>query len=280
MTMFDSDTSFYRSMRNARMQYSIHSAIVMFGFALGRFQTVPSIIGIITLELLYWGICLAIKRISEASENARIDEHKTFLRKTALHQVRIYLAPYKSIWRNLRLTNKQCHLCLGDKANEIIGIERVAPYRRFVVTESHVHEYEYLWNMFCQHFGHNTTYQGLVENCQKFRVSIAETLYENKNPEIGNKPKRNSIKFTLQTKVDINNCSEMELTELPGINVILAKKIVKRREEIKGFKSTKEFYEFTKLKPHFQEQLNDRIEIKKKRHSIKNERYQERNLDL
>ena len=63
--------------------------------------------------------------------------------------------------------------------------------------------------------------------------------------------------------IDINNCSEMELTRLAGVNIVLAKKIVIKREEIQGFKSKKEFINFIKLKPHFQNKIENSIIIKK-----------------
>ena len=61
--------------------------------------------------------------------------------------------------------------------------------------------------------------------------------------------------------VDINSATESEFAKLPGVNVILAKRIVIQRETINGFKNKEEFYDFCKLKPHFTEQLNNLITV-------------------
>ena len=81
-------------------------------------------------------------------------------------------------------------------------------------------------------------------------------------------------------KLDVNNASEVELTALPGISIVVAKKIIKRREEINGFKNVNEFLEFTQLKPHMQTQLKELICVNKMKGSIKIKRYEERKLDL
>ena len=81
-------------------------------------------------------------------------------------------------------------------------------------------------------------------------------------------------------KTDINNCSEIELTELPGISIVLAKKIIKRREEINGFKSVEDFFVFLKLKPHMENQLKSRIKTEKMRGSIIQKKHSERSIDF
>ena len=52
---------------------------------------------------------------------------------------------------------------------------------------------------------------------------------------------------------------------LPGINIILAKKIVKYRDEQGDFKSNEDFYEKMKIKSHFRVQLEKRISVYERR---------------
>jgi DNA uptake protein ComE-like DNA-binding protein len=237
-------------------------------------------IALVVLECLYFWI-------KRSFERDRFDEHRNIIRKAALYNARIYLSPYSDIWKNLRLSNKYCYLKLGETASQITGGEKVAPYRKFTVITSHIHEYETLWELFCKSFCHNTTYQGLVESCNAFKVSIKETATKDTVHRADSELERSSAAFkptvienVTNTKVDINNCSEIELTELPGINIIMAKKIIKRRDEIKGFKNLDEFFAYVNVKAHIKTQLADKIVINKKKGSLKQERYIERKLDL
>ena len=82
-------------------------------------------------------------------------------------------------------------------------------------------------------------------------------------------------------KIDINNSSEIELTQLPGISIVLAKKIVKKREEIGGFKNINDFFIYMKLKEHIQNRLVDLICVNKMKGSLKKlEQITERSVDL
>lgn len=59
--------------------------------------------------------------------------------------------------------------------------------------------------------------------------------------------------------VDINSCSAENLTSLPGISLILAKKAINYRNENNGFESVDEFYRVIGLKPHFINQIGNKI---------------------
>ena len=76
-----------------------------------------------------------------------------------------------------------------------------------------------------------------------------------------NETKQNADNINSENLFDINKITEEEFVKLPGVNVILAKRIVRQREEIDGFKTKEEFYEFCKFKPHFIEQLNNLISV-------------------
>lgn len=62
--------------------------------------------------------------------------------------------------------------------------------------------------------------------------------------------KGNSAVMSPQT-VDINNCNKEELTKLPGITIIDAKRAIERREAQGEFGSVDEFIEYLGIKPHF-----------------------------
>jgi DNA uptake protein ComE-like DNA-binding protein len=83
-----------------------------------------------------------------------------------------------------------------------------------------------------------------------------------------------------EEKLDINNASEIELTALPGISIVMAKKLVKKREEIGGFKTVNDVFVFLQIKPHMQAQLEKLICVKKIKGSVKIQLNKERSIDL
>ena len=81
-------------------------------------------------------------------------------------------------------------------------------------------------------------------------------------------------------KLDVNNCSEIELTALPGINIVMAKKLIKKREEIGGFKKIDDVFLFLHLKEHMIDQLRILICVNKMKGSLNLKRFSERQVDL
>jgi len=263
--------------------------IVLCAMIFGRGDNYFFILYLIILELIYFGL-------KESLNRGQVDDHKTKMRKYALRSARIYLSPYNDIWSNLRLSNKKCYIKLGTTPDDIVCGEKIDFKRKFRVITSNVHSYEDLWNMFCKYFNHQKTYDDLVKDCFKYRVIIEESLSPKDENVITNSPyeqnatplkpinelikvdfeekQENKKEETEQTenienKIDINNCSEIELTELPGISIVMAKKAIKKRDEINGFKSKKEFYQFLNLKNHIQTQLENRICINNKKGDLK-----------
>ena len=213
---------------------------------------------------------------------------QTLRRKAALDTAKAYLSPYKDIWHNLKLSNKFCSLHLGSNGTSITAREKgkdLTSYRTFRVVSSKVHNTSDLWDMFCINFSHNTTYDGLVEDCRLYKVVISESvvgisyaLSDKSKAKGGQQQSAQPLKPV--EKVDINNASEIELTDLPGISIVMAKKIIKKREEISGFKNINEFFIFLKLKPHLEQQLRSLVCANSMKGSLKIERYNERNIDL
>ncbi len=216
-------------------------------------------------------------------------------RLNALKEAKIYLAPYKDIWSDLKLINKYCKLTLGKDGVTIEGFEKNYPQRHFKIISNGVHTTEELWNLFCKYFSWNKSYNGLIEDCKKYGVTIIESIGNQKSVTKNNtvipiqertlanelKEENSSSKNEPQKeKLDINNCSEAELTELPGISIVLSKKIIKKREEIGGFKTVEDFFIFLKLKPHIEKQLRTLIKIEKMKGSIIKPLNKERTIDL
>ena len=235
----------------------------------------------LTALALYGGYLLFIHFTRKNVEN----EGQTLRRKEALRTAKIYLSPYKDIWRSLKLSNKFCSLKLGMDGLTITASEKSAAnqaYRTFRVIESRVHSMQDLWDMFCISFSHNTTYDGLVNDCRLYQVVIEEKIIG--DPKTLNSaspaPKLSKTPLKPIEKTDINNASEIELTALPGISIVTAKKIIKKREEIGGFKNIKDFFLYLKFKPHMQNQLNSLVCVNKMKGSLNIERYQERSVDL
>ena len=198
------------------------------------------------------------------------------LRKAAMQEAKIYLAPYDNIWGNLKLSNRKCRIAQQyDGTIRVCDLTSKNQSRRFKIINSDVHTNDELWNMFCMTFSWQTSYDGLVELCGRLKVQIAESQSAKSSREI----KEETIAENIE-KLDINNASQMELTALPGVNIIMAKRIIKRREELRGFKSVDAFLDFIKLSPHAESVIKERVCVNKMKGSLKIERNKERKIDL
>ena len=195
---------------------------------------------------------------------------KRIEREDALKTAKMYLSPYDNIWNNLKLSNRFCELTL--KNGTIRGKDLFQVGNNFRILKSKVYSIDALWNLLCHSFSNDITYSQLLKSCDNLNVSIKE-IKSSSITKIGTERHKNTNPYI---KVDINNCSEAELTALPCVNIIMAKRIVKKRDEICGFKTIEDFFLFLKLKPHSREILKDRIEINKmqveKRILLNNER--------
>ena len=205
-----------------------------------------------------------------------VEGGKTYRRKEALRAAKTYIAPYDDIWKNLKLSNSYCYITLGKNEFSIEAFEKVdsGAYRSFKVLKSDVHDWEEIWNMFCKSFSYNKSYDGLLEDCRRFKLVVEEKIYEKFN-DLDVLAVQNVIK-----KVDINNCSESDLAELPGVSIIMAKKTIKRRDEIGGFKNLEDFYALLKIQPNIRQQLEDIIFLGEKPKSKKTKMTDERRVDF
>lgn len=61
-------------------------------------------------------------------------------------------------------------------------------------------------------------------------------------------------------KVDINTCSEEELSEIPMFGILNAKKAVKHREEINAYSNVDELIDYLRIKPHLIEKIKQHLQ--------------------
>ena len=251
----------------------IASIVVLFIYCLSMFP-VQTIVVTVLLLISYFAI-----RSLNATENDMSPEAVN--RRTALKAANLFLAPYKDIWRNLRLSNKFCSIRLGTNGYTITAKETIGnSSRSFIVTKTDIYTRDELWNMFCLNFYHNTSFDGLVELCKTFQAEIEISGEKSVSADKKSQPKKETNIVPEKEKLDVNNASEIELTALPGISIVMAKKLVKRREEIGGFKTVNDVFIFLHMKPHMQTQLEKLICVKKMKGSLQIKRYNERNVDI
>lgn len=234
---------------------------------------IQPVIGIILIPVCV----LAYRQIKKM----QVDKDAEKRRKEALSRARVFLLPYKDIWKNLTLSNKYCSLKLKIDGKTIVGTEKKSdpylPYRFFKITASQVFDNNELWNLFCINFSYNKSYNGLLEDCNRYKASIYEDIV---TPQLPKPEAKTVVDGETVSQIDVNNCSEAELTALPGISIVIAKKIIKKREEIGGFKNISDFLLFVKLRPNVSKQLEPKICVKKMKGNLKYTRNNERTLDL
>ena len=174
----------------------------------------------------------------------------------------------------------------GDHLGEAIEIAKEkdalnGANRQFTIIMTETLSFDELWNIFCTRFRSYTTYDNLVSYTTLYEAKIKETIPEATEEEI-HPQTQEAKKIPLKPieKLDVNNCSEIELTALPGINIVMAKKLIKKREEIGGFKKIDDVFLFLHLKEHMINQLRFLICVNKMKGSLNLKRFSERQVDL
>lgn len=252
------------------IQYRIIGLLFACCFMLLSIAPIPTAITMLMLfaAFLFFKFYLPHKTV----ENGR-----TSRRETALKKAKVFLAPYKDIWRDLKLSNSYCYLTLGMDGMTIEGFEKTkgGAFRCFKVLKSNIHDWEEVWNMFCKAFNYNKSYDGLLEDCRRFSLIIEEKLFE--------KPVEERIPTAPAAhlnRVDVNNCTEEDLTALPGVSIIMAKKAIKRRNEVGGFNSVEEFFADLNIQTHMQQQLRKIIYTGQKPEQEAEKHSTERRIDF
>jgi|GEM_PF-5517574 len=177
----------------------------------------------------------------------------------ALKTAHDYLKPYKAIDGDLTLSNKNCTIILRAKEKSIFCVSKEAG-RQSCFTAHDFHGFidadEY-FDSLCESFSHNITYYNVLVTLKQI-ATVSETDLGQKEKPATQALLKAVPEYTGEI-IDINNCSEAELTALPGVSVIIAKKIVQFRDEKRPFKSPEDFFEKMDIKPHFRKQLEPMI---------------------
>lgn len=190
-------------------------------------------------------------------------------RRDRFNRFRI-IRPSKS-WRGsntVRRINKYCDLNYISSIGTITCKElttNTTRYRTFKVVKSK-YPLQERWKMMCDFFSEGTNYNALVALCTALELEIKENVLDTTGKDC--------------EMIDINNASIADIASLPGISVIMAKKAVKRRESIGGFKTIGEFFKFLRIKPNMQKQIELLICVNTMKPLPKIEKSNERNVDL
>jgi len=182
-------------------------------------------------------------------------QKRVALRKVLLKNVEIYCEPYSDLWKYQKLKYNNIEAELRYQVIYIRDNNHVCK-----IKTKKRNDIDLYWDIILSKFSNKISYADLVQKvvnaniCDKFNVNIDEKIKKEKIQKFN--------------KIDINNCSTIRLTELAGINIAVAKRIVKQREEIGGFKSLNDFYRYVQMKPH-QKQLSEKKIIVKKMKILK-----------
>lgn len=270
-------------------RYRLIGAIVFIYLGLLVQYPAPTMIFSLVILILYLIIRFVPYARATVFSNNSDEYQRRQSRLAALGAASMFLAPYRDIWRDLRLSNKFCSVSLSHDGNRIVVKEKKNDYTNFqnsfAVLYSKYSTAE-LWDIICLNFNYSTTYNELKENCKfLFDATISEldtgtSSYYAPKQAVKEYTKITETTSTKANKVDVNNASEIELTALPGISIVMSKRIIKKREEIRGFKNINEFFIFIKVKPHMEEQLRKIVCVEKMKGSVKIERFKERKLDI
>ena len=223
-------------------------------------------------------------------------------RREALRVAKTFISPYKSIFGKLVLGNKYCKVIFSKKKTKH-NFKTVVCYKFFCMSKKTNSKgdlpffeaktfddsvwHEEFFNSLCQNFSFNTKLENLRAIFTNDKFLIDETNYKvsqsSKVPKIkaeentqplptsgyNERETEHPIKKMLET-ININEATEAELTALPGISIVLAKKIIHHRDYKGDFKSFEEFIKIFNIKPHFAKQLKEMIIIEpiKKQSSI------------
>jgi len=202
-------------------------------------------------------------------------------REQALLNANGFLKTYRDPFGELCLSNKNCSLTYESGKSLFVFEKILDEYggrRAFVAKNFEVLDIDEIWDILCSEFDYTTTAQDILLRCSGNTFDIKD-VYIPKDGKLLPKGLENEgvINLNIQSKVmaisndliDVNSCTEADLTALPGVNVVMAKKAVKFREEKGSFASVDEFLAVLAIKPHFAEQIKDKIvanevEVKKK----------------
>ena len=118
--------------------------------------------------------------------------------------------------------------------------------------------FEQTFDNICFSFSDSANFNGILKVLKDNFDEIQETGAI-KSRVVIEETEEEPIKFNLENRIDINTANAEKIAELPGINIVLAKRIVKYRDLKGGIKNEKELFSEFNIKEHFQTELKRMI---------------------
>ena len=206
-------------------------------------------------------------------------------RISALNKAVNYVKPYEKIFGNLVLSNKYCTFAINSDRKTITCMSSV--YNSFgkkmmlVAKDFSPMDVDEYFDMICEVFSYNTKYEDIYNSLTSV-ATIKDSVYSTKQVDTNIKNNEDvkkssdceviSINENIPSVdndvvsldlVDVNHSSEAELTALPGISIVMAKKIIAFRDQQRPFKSVDDFLAVMKIKPHFAKRLKPMLSANK-----------------
>ena len=118
--------------------------------------------------------------------------------------------------------------------------------------------FEQTFDNICFSFSDKANFNGILQVLKDNFDEVQETGTPKPRVEVQN-VEEEPVKFNMNSRIDINTASAEKIAELPGINIVLAKRIVKYRDLKGGIKNEKELFNEFNIKEHFQKELKGLI---------------------
>lgn len=215
-------------------------------------------------------------RLRQATTKRVSKQQRKTNRHKALQKAKAFLKPYKELMGEHCLANENCkvNLVIDNGEKKIICInKRITDKNQRKLftakiakdfTEIYTYTVDYvvdnLWDILCDNFSYTTVYENIFSALSAGMLDIKESsiIVKNNNNQI--QQIYDSVSNThIRTNnlLNINTATEAELTSLPGVNVVIAKKAVKHIEKTGGFTSIEEFIYKMKIKEIFEEKIKE-----------------------
>ena len=209
--------------------------------------------------------------------------YDTFCEKFA-----VTLAPKQFVINNLTLRNDRCSVILAPR-QKIVVMENNYNFngtkRMFSVTKKDI-KVSQMWCKVCRIFNETTSFE-ILETYFSMDSFVNVVVYDTKpvkkdKAELSEDTSKQPVKDVEKTKpvqevqpsvvdlserIDVNSATADEIASLPGINVIMAKKIVEYRNLNGSFKSEDEFLKIAGVKNIFVNKIKSMIIINETEHT-------------
>lgn len=127
-------------------------------------------------------------------------------------------------------------------------------------------------------FDNNASYDGILKVLKANFSVIQETKEDLTSSNLVKEESIDTPDFA--NRLNINSATEEELAQMPGINIVLAKKIVNRVNSKGNYYSLDEMFREMKIKQHFQDKLKKMICAKPAEHKIQIKNNNDRIIDI